>query len=217
MKNHHRYPVFFDLRDMPCLVVGGGVIASRKVASLLEAGARVRVVSPEVAPKLATLARRKTIELVPRGYARSDMRGMRMVIAATNDATVNHRVYRDAESRGIPVNVVDDLDYCRFVAPARFTAGSIEVAVTTGGAAPTIAKVVRDEVERVIGDRFTHLVDVLSTKRARIKRLPHATKAAFWNDMDALARGTARATPTRPHHIERSVTEALTNAERNAR
>ena len=188
MKNQHRYPIFLDMRGVACLVVGGGPIAARKVESLLEAGATVRVVSPEVSPALRKLASCNVIEWVERRYAKSWMKGMRLVIAATSDEAVNHQVYADAELRGIMANVVDDLKYCRFVAPARFSSESLEIAVTTGGAAPIVAKLVRDEIAATLGEKYAAVVKALGDRRGRIKRLPRDSKEHFWKQTGTLLR-----------------------------
>jgi siroheme synthase-like protein len=187
MKNNHRYPVFLDLRNAACLVVGGGAVANRKVAALRKAGARVFVVSPALCAPLKNCVSRGVIEWTKGTYASGQLRGMRLVIAATNDAAVNHRVFTDAERRNIPVNVVDDLDYCRFIVPARFTDGSLEVAVTTGGAAPKISAIVRNDIAREIGSKYGSLIAALGSRRGRIKSLRTDAKEAFWKTMIALA------------------------------
>ena len=124
MKNNHRYPIFLDLRGVKCLVVGGEPVATRKVMGLRQAGAEVFVNCPEITPPLRALVDKKAITWIDKNYSPARLKGMRLVIAATNNAQVNHGVFMDAEKRGLFSNVVDDLDYCRFVAPAQYSDGS---------------------------------------------------------------------------------------------
>jgi precorrin-2 dehydrogenase/sirohydrochlorin ferrochelatase len=188
MKNNHRYPVFLDMRKVRCLVVGGGKVAARKVRALRRSGADVRLVSPQITPYLRGLAEKKAVEWIKNRYSSKHLKNMRLAVAATNNAEVNHRIYNDAEKLGISANVVDDLDYCRFVAPARYSAGSLEIAVTTGGAAPVIAKIVRDEIRDRIGKRFVPAVALLGRQRDRIKRLSPELRKAFWSQVIKIVR-----------------------------
>lgn len=183
MKNNHRYPVFLDLRKVRCLVAGGGKVAARKVRTLCRAGANVRLVSPRITPYLRGLAEKRAIEWIKNRYSSKHLKNIRLAVAATNDAEVNHRIYHDAEKLGIFANVVDDLDYCRFVAPARYSAGSLEIAVTTGGAAPVIAKIVRDEIRDRVGKRFAPAIAELGRQRDRIKRLSPELKKVLWRQV----------------------------------
>jgi siroheme synthase-like protein len=190
MKNNHRYPIFLDLRGVKCLVVGGGPVALRKVVGLRQAGAEVFVNSPEITTSLRVLADKKAITWIDKKYSPARLQGMRLVIAATNNAEVNHAVFIDAEKRGLFSNVVDDLDYCRFVAPARYSGGSLEIAVTTGGAAPVIAKIVRDDIGDNIGNRYAPVVSLLGKRRLAIKRLSAEAKKAFWQRVKTVVKTT---------------------------
>jgi precorrin-2 dehydrogenase/sirohydrochlorin ferrochelatase len=188
MKNNHRFPIFLDLRKVPCLVVGGGPVATRKVMALRTAGADVLLVSPKITAHLQSLVKRGAIEWINKPYSPIYLKRMRLVIAATNNTTVNHKIYTDAERRGLFANVVDDLDYCRFVAPARYSGGSLEIAVTTGGAAPAIAKIIRDDIDNFIGKRYAPIVTFLGKRRAKIKRLSPKSKKAFWERVASLVK-----------------------------
>jgi siroheme synthase-like protein len=130
-----------------CLVVGGGPVAERKVAGLLEAGARLTVVSPAVTARLADWARAERIRLIGREYAASDLVGHSVVFVATDDGRVNADVARDARAAGVLVNAADDPAHCDFILPAVLRRGELTVAVSTGGASPALARTVRDELD----------------------------------------------------------------------
>ena len=127
------YPVFLHLQGRRGVVVGGGAVAEQKVVGLLEAGARVTVVSPDLTWKLEDLAATGAIEVRRRSYRRGDLEGAFLAIAATDDRSVNADVWAEAEERGILLNAVDDLPHCSFIAPAVHRAGDIAVAVSTAG------------------------------------------------------------------------------------
>ena len=138
------YPVFLDLRDRPVVVIGGGRVAARKVAGLVEAGARVRVIAPQV----AALLRAQRIER--RRYRPGDLRGAVLAFAAANDRAVNHAVAVEARRRRIPVNVADSAEECTFLVPARLRRGDLQIAVSTSGRSPRLAKSLRQRLESVL-------------------------------------------------------------------
>src|SRR6266568_3309904 len=142
------YPVFLHLQGRRGVVVGGGAVAEQKVVGLLEAGARVTVVSPDLTWKLEDLAATGAIELRRRGYHRGDLEGAFLAIAATDDRSVNADVWAEAEQRGILLNAVDDLPHCSFIAPAVHRAGDIAVAISTAGKSPALAARVPDHKVR---------------------------------------------------------------------
>src|SRR2546423_2556142 len=145
------YPVFLDLRGRRAVVIGGGAVAEQKVRGLIAAGAHVTVVSPAMSPGLADLARRSAIELRRRRYHDHDLAGAWLAIAATDDRAVNEAVYAEAERLGVPLNAVDDLEHCSFIAPAIHREGDITVAVSTGGKSPALAVRLRQRIARVVG------------------------------------------------------------------
>lgn len=212
MKNKYRYPIFLDLRGVKCLVVGGGPVAARKVVGLRRAGAEVFVNSPEITPQLRALALKKAITWINRRYSTIYLKDARLVIAATNDHEVNHKIFVEAEKRGIFVNVVDDLDYCRFVAPARYSGGSLEIAVTTGGAAPVIAKIVRDNIADLIAKRYAPVVALLGKRRAKIKRLSPESKKEFWERVSFLVKSGASDGDALPTKLESALADAAGGA-----
>ena len=163
------YPICLDLRGRQCLVVGGGQVALRKVKALLECGASVKVVSPELCRQIRNLARCSEIEVVPRGYETADLRGVLVVIAATNDAEVNKKVAAQAESRGLLVNVVDDPGKSVFIAPAYVRRGDVTIAVSTGGRSPALARRIRIRLESEYGPEYGLLAELLGQIRNDLK------------------------------------------------
>jgi siroheme synthase-like protein len=155
------YMACLDLEGRSALVVGGGPVAREKAEGLLECGARVTIVAPEVDPELE----RPGIELVRRDYRATDLDGRFLVVAATSTEEVNRRVFRDAEARGLLCNVVDVPDLCSFILPAVHRQGPIAVAVSTGGASPALAQRLRDDIAEVVGPRHAELADELRALR----------------------------------------------------
>jgi uroporphyrin-III C-methyltransferase/precorrin-2 dehydrogenase/sirohydrochlorin ferrochelatase len=175
-------PIFLDVRDRPCLVVGGGEVAARKVALLREAGARVRVVAPSLAADLAQLGAAGGVEVHPRRFEEADLEGAHLAIAATDDPEVNARVSRLASARRIPVNVVDQPELCTFVVPSIIDRSPVVAAVSTGGAAPVLARLIRARLETLIPASYGRLAALAAAFRGRVKRhFPHPPdRRKFW-------------------------------------
>ncbi len=139
------YPVFLDLRGRKVVVIGGGRVAARKVRGLVEAGARVTVIAPEVTVDAAVE------RVVRRKYRRGDLRGAALAFAAADDRAVNRAVGEEARRRGIPVNVADRADECTFLVPARVRRGAVQIAISTGGTRPRLARELRERIEEALG------------------------------------------------------------------
>lgn len=173
------YPVMLDLTDVPVLLVGGGVIASRKAAQLLDAGARLTVVAPEVQAELAARA----FDVRRRGYEASDLEGHQLVMTATDVPTVNAQVAADARARGMWVNSADDPANCSFILPAVTRRGPVVVAVGTDGSSPALARHLRD---RIATELLTPEVEAAAHELARQRAEFHAqgisTETVDWTD-----------------------------------
>ncbi len=164
------YPAFIDLTGRRCLVVGGGPVGTEKTEKLLDAGADVRLVSPQVTPRLAALVASGAIdEFHRRGYETADLDGCLLVIAATADADVNLGVWQDAEARTMLVNVVDVPPLCNFIVPSIMRHGELAVAVSTGGASPVVARTVRERIQAEIGPEWGELVTLMRQTREELK------------------------------------------------
>ncbi len=185
------YPIFLNLVGRPCAVIGGGVLAEQKVQGLVDAGARVTVISPTVSPRLEQLVADGTIVLVRRAYQPGDLAGMFLAIAASDDRHANHTIWEESVHEGVLLNAVDDLPHCHFIAPAIFRRGDLTLAVSTGGKSPALAVRVRDRLGSVLGPEYAILLDLLGDIRAAVaSRLPEATtRTGLWYriiDSDAI-------------------------------
>jgi len=162
-KQHPYYPIFIDVEERNVLIVGGGGVSARKAEALLQYGARVTVVAPEIADEVSQLEPR--IAIVRKRYEESDLDGRVLVIAATDDAAVNARVAGDCRRRQILVNVADALDLCDFIVPAVIERGAVQIAVSTGGKSPALARALKRELQRVAGPEWAALNDLLGDLR----------------------------------------------------
>jgi uroporphyrin-III C-methyltransferase / precorrin-2 dehydrogenase / sirohydrochlorin ferrochelatase len=176
-------PIFQDVRDKPCLVVGGGATAARKVSSLLRAGAAVGIVAPALVDSLAHKAEAGEIRHIARRFEPNDIIGNRLVIAATDDRTVNRRVAELAGEHDIPVNVVDDPDACTFLLPSIVDRSPVVVAISTGKASPVLARLLRTRLESIIPAGYGRLAELCARYRDRVKarfsELPDRRR--FWD------------------------------------
>lgn len=163
------YPVFVNLQCRPCLVVGGGAVAERKVMGLLAAEAQVTVVSPEATEVLRALAEQGRIRWLARPFAPDDVSGMVLVVAATNRPEVNAQVSEAAQRRGVWVNVVDQPQRCTFFVPSVVRRGDLVLAVSTGGASPALARRIRQELEMRYEEAYARYVDNLAALRAYVQ------------------------------------------------
>ncbi|MBI3321282.1 MAG: bifunctional precorrin-2 dehydrogenase/sirohydrochlorin ferrochelatase [Candidatus Omnitrophica bacterium] len=164
------YPIFADLSDRPCVVIGGGRVAQRKATTLLSYGARITVISPMLTKRLAACARQGKIRHLTRRFRSGDLRGAWLVYAATGDEQINVRVSRAARRLRIFANVVDQTPLCSFIAPAIFRRGPLTIAVSTAGASPSLAKRMRRELARTIGVDYVPMLRLLRSLRGVAKR-----------------------------------------------
>lgn len=165
-----RYSISLDLTDKECLVVGGGQVAERKARSLLECGARVRVVSPEISPGLTALAGEGRIAYRRGTYRASDLEGVFLVIGSTDQEAVNRQVADDCSARNLIVNIVDDPMKGNFFVPAVVRRGSLTIAVSTDGKSPMLARKLREELEKTYGPQYEEFLDMLGDLREAVIR-----------------------------------------------
>ncbi|QCI13410.1 uroporphyrinogen-III C-methyltransferase [Pseudomonas putida] len=175
-------PLFHKLQGGRVLVVGGGEIALRKARLLADAGAALRVVAPDVDGQLAGLAREGGGEVLVRGYRASDLDGCRLVIAATDDSGLNAQVSADAQARSLPVNVVDAPALCTVIFPAIVDRSPLVIAVSSGGDAPVLARLIRAKLEAWIPSAYGELAGLAARFRHKVKRLyPDVNqRRGFW-------------------------------------
>ena len=161
------YPVMLDLSGRRAVVVGGGEVALRKARALADAGASVCVVAPDFLPAFAEDGR---LECVAARYEKRHLEGARVVVAATDDEAVNRQVASDARTAGILVNVVDQPELCDFIVPAQVRRGELLIAIATGGAAPALAKRLRERLEKDFGPEYATLLEALREVREDLKK-----------------------------------------------
>jgi len=178
------YPVYLKLKGKLCLVVGAGKVACRKVGSLLEAGARVTVVSPEVDDELKNLAQQGAIIWKRKEFEKADLEGAFLVVGATGSQRVNRLIFEQAEAGGVLVNIVDDPGLCNFIVPAVFRRGDFQIAVSSAGASPVLVRKVREELELRYGPVYSDIVEQMRNLRTWLKeKLPDEEKRRrFWED-----------------------------------
>lgn len=169
MKKYPYYPIYLDIENRDVLIVGGGNVCARKAETMMKYGARVTVVSPEFTEEIEGWAREGCLALKRKRYDHSDLHGATIVIASTDDTIVNEQIAHDCRSRKIPVNVVDVTPLCEFIVPAIVESGSIQIAISTGGKSPAVARTLKEDLQRAIGPEYAEMNEVLATLRESAK------------------------------------------------
>jgi uroporphyrin-III C-methyltransferase/precorrin-2 dehydrogenase/sirohydrochlorin ferrochelatase len=178
------FPIFLNLRDQVVVLAGAGMVAERKARLLIQASACVRVVALELNPQFKKWLAAGQIEYLGQHYRPEHLKGARLVFAASSDHELNSRVYDDAEHAGVLVNVVDDPTHCRFISPAIIDRSPIQVAVSTGGSSPVLARVIRGWIERLLPLGLGRVAAAAGLLRNRVKAdLPQAARRIFWEKL----------------------------------
>jgi siroheme synthase-like protein len=165
------YPIYIDIEDHAVLIVGGGIVCTRKAETMMRYGGRVTIVSPEITEEIAAWERDGALTVKLKKYAEADLEGASMVIASTDDQCVNARVARDCRRRRLPVNVVDVTHLCEFIVPAIIEKGSIQIAISTGGKSPALGRTLKEDLQRTIGPEYAEVNDLLGTLRKSAKEV----------------------------------------------
>lgn len=169
MKRYPYYPIYIDIEDRDVVIIGGGNVCARKAETMMKYGARVTVVSPEFTDEIEQWARDGKLTIHRKHYDASDLENANIVIASTDDQLVNEQVAADCRQRRIPVNVVDVTPLCEFIVPAIVESGSIQIAVSTGGKSPALARTLKEDLQRFVGPEYAVVNDVLGTLREGAK------------------------------------------------
>ncbi|MGI6468957.1 MAG: precorrin-2 dehydrogenase/sirohydrochlorin ferrochelatase family protein [Syntrophomonadaceae bacterium] len=164
------FPICLNMEDKLCLVIGGGKVAERKIAALLEHGARVKVVSNDITAQIKQWERENLVQTALRGFQEEDLNGVFLVFVATNDSQVNSEISRLCRQKGILANVVDNPDQCDFVIPAVVRRNSLVIAVSTEGKSPAYARKLRQQLEEVITPAYGEFVDLLGEVRVYLQK-----------------------------------------------
>lgn len=170
------YPVNLIVAGRSCLVVGGGRVALQKVRGLLDAGAEVTVVAPEIDEQIRSLG----VACQQRPYERPEAAGYRLALAATGDPAVNQQVYDDAEAAGVWINAADDPERCSFILPARVRQGRLLVTVSTQGHSPAVAAWLRERLDRELGPEYDILIGILGEVRNEVQTAGRQTESLDW-------------------------------------
>ena len=163
-------PVFINLRQKPCLVVGGGNIALRKVNLLLKAQAKIKCISPEFCSGLIKLSRENTLDLIEKRFESTDIDNQSVIIAATDDDKTNAMVSSLAHESGIPINVVDSPDLSSFIMPSIVDRSPIVIAISSAGKAPVLARIIRAKLETIIPSAYGNLAEIAGEYRHKVKK-----------------------------------------------
>jgi precorrin-2 dehydrogenase/sirohydrochlorin ferrochelatase len=191
------YPVYIEMRDQLCIVIGGGKIAEGKVEGLLTVKAKITVISPDLTPHLHDLVDQKQITYLARTYQPGDLTGALMVICATDQPEINHQVWQEAIANHQLVNVVDDTPRCNFIAPSILRKGDLTIAISTSGKAPALAVRLKERLQRELGPEYERFLELAGELREPLARhIPDfETRKALWYELvdseilDALADG----------------------------
>ena len=176
------FPMFFHINNRPCLVVGGGEVAARKVSLLTRAGGKVTVVSPRLCDTLQRRLSAGEIQHKAKTFEPEDISHCVLVVAATDDMDTNRTISELAQQKNLPVNVVDQPQLCTFVVPSTIDRSPVQVAVSTGGASPVLARLLRTRLETLIPASYGRLASLMDEFRDKVKKhFPDADKRRrFW-------------------------------------
>lgn len=172
-KTHIPYPLFVRLDGRRVAVVGAGSVARRKIEAMVEYGARVNVIAPVAHDAIETMAQNGLITWEQRAYTQGDLEGAALAIVATNDPEVNEQAFQEANAHGVLVNVVDVPELCTCIVPSIMRRGQFQVAISTNGAAPSVARELRRDLEERFGAWWEDYIDLLADVRVLVKeRVP---------------------------------------------
>ena len=180
MKRYPYYPIYLDIENRNVIIIGGGNVCARKAETMMKYGARVTVVSPEFTDEIEGWAREGCLALKRKQYEEADLKNANLVIASTDVQAVNEQIAADCRARRIPVNVVDVTPLCEFIVPAIIEKGSVQIAISTGGRSPALARTLKEDLQRMIGPEYAEVNDVLGTLR-------DGAKAVLPTDVDRKA------------------------------
>lgn len=178
--NH--FPIFLRLQDQRVLIVGGGEVAARKLRLLRAAGAQVEIVARKLNEEIAGLHASGAIRHVGERFEPAQLQGCRLAVAATDDAALNHEVSGAAQALGIPVNVVDDPAASTYITPSIVQRDPVTIAISTDGAAPVLARRLRERLEALLPSAYGRLGAFMGRQRAQVKALPAEVRRKLWED-----------------------------------
>jgi uroporphyrin-III C-methyltransferase/precorrin-2 dehydrogenase/sirohydrochlorin ferrochelatase len=176
------FPLFLKLKNQPCLVVGAGEIAARKIELLGRTGAQITVIAETVSSNVWAMQTALNLQIQPRSFNTEDVIGMKLVVSATNNRTCNEQVAAAATQHNIPVNVVDNPDLCSFIFPAIVDRSPLIAAISSGGVSPVLARILRAKIESMIPAAYGRLAQFAEEFRMLVKeKIKHPSqRRIFW-------------------------------------
>lgn len=164
------FPLFTDLKEKRCVIVGGGAVACRKIEILLRFEARIVVIAPEISSTLIELAKDNNIQIFRTRYDGHYLDNAFLAVAAASDERVNENVYIDAIKRNIPVNVVDDPGKCTFIFPSVIKRGALTIGISTSGVYPALSKRIRKITENIFSEEYAGILELLADFRLKVRK-----------------------------------------------
>ena len=183
------YPIFLNISGKRCVVIGGGQVALRKVRTLLEHGASVQVISPDLCSELNQLAEKGEIHILNRDYRAGDLKDAFVAIVATDNTRTNIEVVEEAQRTGVLANVVDDAESSDFIVPSYMRRGDVTIAISTAGRSPALARKIRTRLEKELGEEYASLALLINEVRAEVKKQGIEVNGDAWQealDLDLL-------------------------------
>jgi precorrin-2 dehydrogenase len=174
------YPVSLNLGGRCCVVIGGGMVAERRVSTLLEAGASVTVVSPTLNPALTALAASQRIRHRARAYEHGDLEGAALAFTAVDDPAVAPAVAREAQARGVWLNAADEPAHCTFYLPGVVRRGMLTIAIGSGGASPALTRALREHLDGALGPEWATLGELAASARLELRATGRSAGAEAW-------------------------------------
>ena len=168
-KSYPYYPIYLDIEGRSVVIIGGGNVCARKAETMMSYGARVTVVSPEFTDEIEGWAAAGGLQIRRKTYDASDLDDAHIVIASTDHTSVNEQIAADCRARRIPVNVVDVTHLCEFIVPAIINKDGIQIAISTGGKSPAVARTLKEDLQRMIGPEYAEVNDLLGSLRDSAK------------------------------------------------
>ena len=178
-------PLFLDVKNKPCLVVGGGRVASRKISMLVRAHARITVIAPEITSEIEEQINEAKVTWLHKTVSLEDLKGFQLVLVATDDQDVNSEIATHCKERNILVNTADDVQNCNFILPSMVDRSPVQIAISTGGASPVLARMLRAKLENCIPAAYGQLAKLIESYRFKLKeKLPGTDqKRKFWEEI----------------------------------
>lgn len=182
------YPVNINLKGKKCLVIGAGEVAFRKVKSLLDCSAKVKVVSPVLIKKFDNLRKNKNFKYVKRKFKKNDLKEIFLVISATNDSMLNQKIANYAKKENILINVVDNPELCTFLVPSIIKRGPLIISISTSGEIPFLSKLIRKELEKKFNHKFGGFIEKAGKIRKSVLNSNPEVKRKFFTRLEKLTK-----------------------------